>query len=387
MMKLDEHGVRGAMDRRLSALESTADRRRAIRLRAGEEKPFVKKKLTAGVVAVLALMLALTGAALAAGIMNLFEYFGRNDRRLAVLADSAVLETQRPQTVETEALGTTVGVIRNAYYDGQSLLVAYSIANGSRVEPFTPTEEMPAGAEMERIEYVPGAETPEEETIIGNFVRAKERGEPCGLKLVSVYPADHSYGNGVDLEAWTEQEETAQDGSRYMLREYETPLPEAVQNLDVLEVRMDLREQTTYLWFDGEQTWVIRGEHRKAGAMTAAVARSEAVSRCFAGAGEVNGIPVQVSAQVSAVRGELVMTGAGAFPKPENGRYDFELYDGQGNRYRLASAVVNSPDDVTLSFFGSGELPGELSIVICIENEYDSSPKSVFEPIVLKTTE
>ena len=352
MMKLDEHEVRGAVDRRLSALEASADRRRAIRLRIGEKEPVVKKKLTAGVIAALALMLALTGAALAAGIINLFEYFGKNDRRLAVLADSAVLETQKPQAVETDALGTTVGVIHNAYYDGQSLLVAYSIANGSRVEPFTPTEEMLASSEMERIEYVPVAETPEEEKIIGDFVRAKEKEEQCGLKMVSVYPADHSYGNGIDLQAW-----------------------------------MELREQTTYLWFDGSQTWVIRGEHRAAGEMVATVARSETVTRCFDGEGEYNGIPLQVKAQVSAVRGEVVITGSGAFSKLEDGHYDFELYDSQGKRYSLASMAVSIPDEATLSFFGSGELPDELYVIICIEDEYDLRPKPVSEPIILKLVE
>lgn len=386
-MKLDEHGVRGAMDRRLSTLETSAERRRAIRMRIEEEKSFVKKKLTVGVVAALVLTLVLTGAALAAGIVNLFEYFGKNDRRLEVLADNAVLETQKPQAVRTDVLGMTVGTIHNAYYDGQSLLVVYSIANGRRVEPFMPTDEMLATSEMERIEYVPVAETPEEEKVIGDFVRAKEKGECCGLQMVSVYPADHSYGNGVDLGVWTELEETAPDGSRYMLREYETPLPETVRNLDVLEVRMDLCEQVNYLWFDGEQTWVIRGEQQEAGEMTASVSRSEAMTRCFAGTGDYNGVPIQVSAQVSAVRGELIMAGIGAFPKPENGHFDFEVYDGRGKRYRLASMAMNIPDSLTMSFFGSGELPEELRITICIEEEGGIRAKSVSGPIILRLAE
>lgn len=387
MMRMNEHEIRGAMDRRLSALEASDDRRQAIRLRIEAETPVKRRTLTVKAAIALALMLALTGAALAAGIVNLFEYFGKNDARLAVLADSAVLETQKPQTVETQTLGTTVGAIRNAYYDGQSLLVAYNITNGSRVELFTPTEVMLAGADMEQVEYIPVAETPEEEKIIGEFVRAKEMGEPCGLAMYSVYPADHSYGNGVDLQAWMELEATADDGSKYMLREYETPLPEDVQDLDSLEVRMELREQATYLWFDGSRTWVIRGEHREAGEMTAAVTRSENITRSFAGTGEHNGVSVQANARVSAVRGELVLTGSGAFEQMEDRHYDFELYDSQGKRYRMASMTLNVPDEVTLSFFGSGGLPDELHVVICMEGEYDLSPKPVSEPIVLTLTE
>lgn len=387
MMKFDEREIRAAMDRRLSALEASEDRRRAICLRIGEEGPVVKRKLTVSAALALALIMTLTGVALAAGIANLFEYFGKEDERLAMVADRAVLETQKPESVETETLGRTVGTIHNAYYDGQTLLVGYSIANGSRVELYTPTQEQLSSAKMERIEYEPAVETGAERRVLAEFRAAKKRGEPCGLAMYLVYPADHSYGNGVDLEAWSERKSDLSDGTQYMLREYITPLPEEVQDQDEVTIKMAMREQATYLWFDGEATWFFHGEPREAGEMTAVVHRTESEILHFAGTGEYNGAEVQATAQVSAVRGELTLTGDGVFTATADRWYDFRLYDERGVEYRMDSMAVNDPGNVEASFYGMGTLPEKLSLVICVESEGDMKSQPVAEPIELALSE
>lgn len=383
MMKFDEREIRAAMDRRLSALEASEDRRRAIRLRIGEEEPVVKRKLTVSAALALALIMTLTGVALAAGIVNLFEYFGKEDERLAMVADRAVLETQKPESVETETLGRTVGTIHNAYYDGQTLLVAYSMENARRIEAYMPDEEELKSTDMEQIVYMPSAQSNEEERIINEYADKVKAGEPCGLVIYSVYTTDHSYANGVDLGPATEMENDGTDGVRYMLREYETPLPEAIQNQDFLMVEMPLNEHTTRIWFDGKATWVAHENTRDAGKLSAAVVRTEADNLRFSGVGEYEGVEVQARATLSAVRGEVILSGTAAFPERENGHYDFEIYDGLGNRYRPSSMTVNHPDEICISFNGNGVLPEELSLVICIESEYDIRPRPVTEPIVL----
>lgn len=386
-MKIDEREIRQAMNRRMSALEASAERRMAIRRRIGEEEPVVRRKMTANMAIALVLTLALTGAALAVGMRNLFEYFGSDDERLAVIADQATLATQQPGTVESDKLGMSVGTIHNAYYDGQTLLVAYSMENARRIENYVPDEEQLKKADMEQVVYMPSAQTEQEERIIGEYAAKVEAGEPCGLAMYTVYTADHSYANGVDLGPAMEMENEGPDGARYMLREYETPLPEDIQNRDFLTVEMPLREHATYLWFDGENTWVIRENPKEAGSMTAAVARTEAESLCFSGNGEYEGVSVQAKATLSAVRGELILKGAAAFPKPEDAHYDFEIADGRGNRYRPSAMEVNYPDEIRISFYGNGELPETLSVTICHENRYDSRTQPVSEPIVLTLSE
>lgn len=387
-MKIDEREIRQAMDRRMSALEASAERRAAIRRRVGEEEPIVRRKMTASVAFALALMLALTGAALAVGLSNLFEYFGRNDERLAVIADQATPATQQPGRVDSEKLGHSVGTIHNVYYDGQTLLVAYSMENTRRVEAYTPTEEQLKNAEKEQVAYIPEALNEEEERIIGEYAAKVKKGEPCGLAIYTVYAADHSYADGIDLGCeMTERENEGPDGVRYMLREYGTPLPEALRDRDFLTVSMTLREHITYLWFDGNATWAIRENPRETGSMTATVARTEAESMCFSGIGEYGGVEVRAKATLSAVRGELILTGTKAFPKLEEGHYDFEIYDGEGSRYRADSMSVNHPDEISISFYGNGALPEKLSVAILVEDSEGVRHEDASEAIELTFTE
>ena len=99
----------------------------------------MKRKMTLTILATVLAVIALTGAALAVGL-NLFDHFGRNDRRLQVVAPDAELVVNDAVEVTTDALGVSKARIDSAYYDGQSLIVAYTLDNYQRCEPFTPTE-------------------------------------------------------------------------------------------------------------------------------------------------------------------------------------------------------------------------------------------------------
>ena len=111
-------------------------------VKEGEARPVMKRKMTLTLLAAVLAVIALAGAALAVGL-NLFDHFGRNDRRLQVVAPEAALMVNDAVEVTTDALGVSRARIDSAYYDGQSLIVAYTLDNYQRYEPFEPT-----GAEL-----------------------------------------------------------------------------------------------------------------------------------------------------------------------------------------------------------------------------------------------
>ena len=100
-----DEGFNAAMDRAL------------LQISREERRPLVKRKMRLSLVAAIIAAIALSGVALAIGI-NLFEYFGKQDERLAQLAPQTDLEMVKPESVESDALGITRAAFNSAYYDG-----------------------------------------------------------------------------------------------------------------------------------------------------------------------------------------------------------------------------------------------------------------------------
>ena len=252
MKKNDAQIVRDALDRRLAALGPSAARRARIRERIAEEEPAMKKKLTASLAAALIAALLLAGAALAVGL-NLFDVFGKNDERLSQLADEAALPTVDAQSVESEALGASEAAIENAYYDGQSLIVAYRLKNDARVEEFVPTQAELAQAEALEgpVHIAVGREA--DRAIVERFHQAQEDSEPFGIVQYAVHPSDHTLtDDGIDLPPSGERTLQGEDGALLSLREYEFPLPKAAQKRETLNISIRLIESASYLYFDGD---------------------------------------------------------------------------------------------------------------------------------------
>ena len=84
-----QNPIRQSLDARLSSLQPSAARRARIReaVRTCEQKgePIMKKKLSAGLLLFILLLLILGGVALAAGL-NAFDHFGRRDARYSQVA-------------------------------------------------------------------------------------------------------------------------------------------------------------------------------------------------------------------------------------------------------------------------------------------------------------
>jgi len=107
-----------------------------------EIQPMKKKMSVLAICVIIIISLALCGAVAEMLGLNLFELFGQRNDRLKELAPNAALNETAPVSATSDELGEAIAGINSTYYDGQSLLVTYSIQNGSRVERFVPGEEM-----------------------------------------------------------------------------------------------------------------------------------------------------------------------------------------------------------------------------------------------------
>jgi hypothetical protein len=385
-LRIDDNDVRDAMDNRLSALDTSAERRERIRQRIHqEEEPVVRKKITTSMVLAIVAILALAGVALAASL-NLFEFFGEQDARLAEIAPKTTLATESPQTVESGKLGTTVATIHNVYYDGQSLLVAYSIENGTRTERFTPTKEQLS--QMTKLDAPPfiASEGGEGQPILNEFNAAVESGTPYGISHYSVYPSDHTEADdGIDLPPTQEMQESTPEGEQYMLREYETPLPEEVQNRESLSIQIRLYQSESSLYFDGTDCYQLSVERQEAGAMTATVSRVDAETRHFEGEGTFNSAKIHVEAEVSAVRATVtVSSDTDVFsPLDEDSWYVLDVRDAQGTALRPTEGGADDLRTIHTVLAGTGILPDNLTVSILIESEGEGTPVAPAAPILL----
>ncbi|MBR3505287.1 MAG: hypothetical protein IKO07_13740 [Clostridia bacterium] len=372
-MKPDGRDIKRALDARLSALDADPARRARVRRLIEKEEEPVKRKMTLSLACALIAALALAGVAWAAGV-NVFEYFAAQDARLAPIAEGSAPATQTPLSVKTNELGESSIRFDSAYYDGQNLLVGIVIGNASRAEPFEPTAEELAGMEKTASNAMPVALIDGEDApALAAFNEAVAQGKPCGYAQYTVYPSDHvTTGEGADVGAWVQLEGVSGDGDRLLLREMETPLPEAIQNLDELELHMKIWQDVSYCWFDGE-TLYTRSERVQAGEAVCTVTRSEAAFVTYAGEGEYGGVPVSLTLSLSALHGKLSVEAAGdAFPAgPDHDIwYDVILTDENGVELRELENGMES-NRIDASYYGLGYLPEMVTAYIVIETEGD----------------
>lgn len=358
------------------------------RLPEREERPIMKKKLTLTLVAAVAAALLLTGAALAVG-RNLFEYFGARDARLSEIAPKTTLSGQTTCTVESAILGTSTATVNSAYYDGETLILAYTLENSARYEPFVPTEEQlarmtPAGL-PDGGEALPPIleEAGAGREYAAAFNEAAARGEACGVVLTQLYPSDHTLlPDGQDLQWFGESADTLEDDAQAVLREY-TELPDGAKDLDRLEIHIALYTGRMYCWFDGETYFTLyEQDEPPAGELTATVPRTEAVTLDFAGEGSASGTPVKVTCRASAVQATVEVTPLeGALPYG-GGYFELRLSDGEG-RSLVEDEAENGPERLFSRFRGTGTLPDSLTLTLVWREDGDETGVAL-DPIELK---
>lgn len=330
----------------------------------------MKKKMTMSLALVLSAVLLLTGAALATGI-NLFDYFGANDDRLHLLAGQSTLQEVKPETVESIELGTTIASIDNAYYNGQSLLLACSIKNSTRMERFIPTEQQLEQAEKQEFCWFDLTEA--EEQAVAEFSKDVEAGKAAGLVRYSVSLGDSTKtADGIQLNNFMEDEQMTVDGNAYILREYETPLPEEAQDRDILNVQVELCQDAVYYWFDGTDMYSLPVEYEKVGALTASVQKSDTETALYQGEGRYNGCAVQAEARISPVQGIVTLVSdEQAFPElpDRDSWYMADIQDEQGRTLKVSQFRKADEQNIEFEVLGVGELPDTLTVHVYVESE------------------
>lgn len=343
-----------------------------------EARPVMKRKMTLTMLAAVLAVIMLTGAALAVGL-NLFDHFGRYDRRLQIVAPDAAVEDAAAVEITTEVLGVTKAKIDSAYYDGQSLIVAYTLDNYEHCEAFTPTESELAQMTEYPDYAIEAQEVPEDEVEANVALQAaRDKKQPYGLIECSIGIGDHCFtDDGVDLPPSVDSMEDGDDGMLYCIREFETPLPAAAQNRDSLRLRLPIRLDTTWLYFDGEK-YYCRYAQEPLAEMTATASRADAVTRSYHWEGELNNIRVSAKAQVSAVHVKLKIEAEAALPDPaalwpevskvDDTWYSFVLTDSKGLKYNL-SEMAEADGCYEAEYDGLGYLPDDLILTVCLDGE------------------
>ena len=358
-------------------------------VKEGEARPVMKRKMTLTMLAAVLAVIALTGAALAVGL-NLFDHFGRNDRRLQVVAPDAALMVNDAVEVTTDALGVSRARIDSAYYDGQSLIVAYTLDNYQRYEDFEPT-----GAELaemtENRDYLLEAFGIEGDPAATEALRdAIDRKQPYGVVDYTIAVGDRcTTTGGVTLPLHAVTMEDGEDGLLYCIQEYETPLPESARDLDSLNLTLPVELCISWYWFDGESCYE-KHDRQPLAALTVAVSRSGAETRSYKWEGEINGAKVSARAEASPVHIKLYIDAeAGAFPDPatiwpeaakaDETWYSFVLTDSRDMEYRF-SGGIEGEGTLEAEYDGLGYLPDDLTLTVRPEGEGDWSGKGYVLP-------
>lgn len=375
MKKADEIRIGGAMNRRLSALEASAERRARIRQRIErEEEPEVKRKLTIGMAFALIAVLALSGAAVAERV-GLFELYGGVNERLANLNRQVQSESRETVVIETEEIGRTEAAIDDVYYDGQTLIASVRIDGGVRLEERTPTAGEMQGAQQDEYLDVAGQLLwvlreggAESAGMCEEFIRKMERGENAGLVLHIIERNwDERTDDGVDLGGCSVNDQYSTPEAQYEICEFGYPLPEEVQNRDQLNFSMGLRKHTTCYLFDGGQLYV-KTTMQDVGEMRASVRRSETKSGLYAGGGTCRGLQVQAEGEMSAASGSLTLT---ADRDLFDQRAVYAIY-GDGQRLDMNGGRISEDGrSVTWTFYALGfdELPEKLDVYLLYKGE------------------
>lgn len=383
--------IRRALDARLAALEGSETRRVQIRARIAreskEEEPVVKRKFSVGMALVLALML-LGGTALAAGLgLNLFEILGAKDERWLSVADKAVLETQVPFTAQHDVMGETVVTITNAYYDGQSLGIAYALENFRGFEPWTPTEE--ELAELKDFSDISNEAAAEymEYLMTHEFAEFVTEGEPYGVVEYEYIPNTLITANGVEVSPGGLVGGYQENGTYYEIIDYGVRLPKGVADQEKLEINVPLGSLILYHWYDDGQwhssRWRTDPEHvRGERVLTATVYRDDGAKiKRFTGKAEYNGEPVEIAVDITFTHGEVTVTAMSDvfFHKTKEGIgilmnvWNMELVDDQGRVYVAGSEKPITSRELRFTCPGKGFIPESLTMLLYEYDERDDS--------------
>ena len=396
---INEKEVQNRVNRRLSGLAASEQRRMRIRAAINAERkeaqPMKRTISKTLVFAIVAVMLMATVAI--AEHFNLFNFFGERDERYNAVAPYATLTMTEPALVEHPELGTATASIDSAYFDGLSLNLAYRITQGQNVAEYSPTESELALMTIGDADVLV-ADFSENEPgidILRAWNQAVKNGTPYGYRKTSVYTSDHTItDDGVDLYPDSASPAYNASGEFCEMREFESPLPDEVRNRQELKVSIGVKQEVVYYWFDGANCY-WRTEQEEVGTMTATIPRN-GESKQYIGKGTINSVNCAITAEVSPMASVMTIecdapinTFLSAAPEGTD-KHDCWVeviaIDESGNKFRPQEGIMlDDRTEFMLPFQGTGALPKTLTVyVYSMWEDLDAPDLTTLDGITLK---
>lgn len=231
----------------------------------------------------------------------------------------------------------------------------------------------------------------DEETraIMQEWQAAIEGGTPYGWRSVSVYPSDHvTTDDGTDIPPTSASDDLGKNGEYMEMRDFESPLPAELRNLDQITLNCALYYHDIVYYFDGHNFYRSSVARQNVGTIRAVVQRDPGMLRRFTGSAELNGVLTTLTAEVSPLAAVLTLNGTGTLadlmPALAGADADtwleLSLRDEAGRSYLPRDGF--GPDaalPLTFSLDGSGALPESLTarLTVLSEGTDDSAAPSV----------
>ncbi len=373
---INEKEIQERVNRRLSGLDSSMQRRERIRaavLQKEEQTP-VKRTISRTLAFALVAVLLMATVAIAEHF-NLFNFFAKNDARYAAVAPYATLTMSEPALVEHPYLGEVTASIDSAYFDGLALNLAYRIDHPSHVEEYTPMADEIAEMQLDEPLIIALVGNEPWRAIYEAYNTAVSNGTPFGYRQYTIYPSDHTVTeDGIDIPPYSAMEDYDESGSYCEMREFETPLPLELSNRDKLNVSIMLYQQETSVWFDGKDCY-LRYDREEIGQMEATIPLTEKAVHDLSGTGLINGVECKAEAKVSKMAASITVTCSAPLntflrQPPEGTEYnnswlEVKAVDEQGNTFRQQEGfAVDDRTAFTIPFQGTGSLPESLTLYL-----------------------
>ena len=307
---INEQDVQERVNRRLSGLAASSQRRMRIRTAIHAEREEVQpvKRTISMTLAVAMISVVLLATVAIAEYFNLFGFFGRHDDRYAIIAPHASLTITEPALVTHPHLGKVTASIDSAYFDGLSLNLAYRIDHPRYAEAYTPSAEELAGMQPAQPYPVAVAENAPYADIYTAYNEALVEGTPFGYREYTVYPSDHTVtDDGMDIPPYRALESYDETGAYCEIREFETPLPAELRGRGELNVSVRLSQQETTVWFDGQNTY-MKHERSEVGRMDAVIPLTRDAVQSLQGNGMIHGVACEAKAEVSQMAASVTVS-------------------------------------------------------------------------------
>lgn len=333
------------------------------------ERKETKMKKTSILLIAACLTLVLSFAIAEALGGSIFGMFG--DKRLDSLAPYSVLETVSPISITNPVLGNVTAEINSAYFDGNSLLVAYKIENGVNFEIAVPPQTSVEDTNRLADGLFPMIENAE---IAEYWNSAVENGTTACIVKTSVFARDGIYSHdGIDLNPDTGWTKNGEDGISYNIVEC-GHLPDIIREREKLDIVIRLAENRMILYFDGKNTYESHELHDLE-PMRASVSRITVPRSVFQCEGVLCDAAFSAQAEATAASCTLTITFDKVLPFFDSDSwYDFLLFDEHGTELIAEDFFSGGKDRVMLNYEGTGVLPSELTLKAClIRNETEEN--------------